>query len=142
MAKPKFKINFFDILAIALVTLGVLIGLASFRNKPYLGSSTVSVEIKISNSDTIAAILPKVETSKIVYFSGTKYPVRQKSYRAIQDSSGKVIDLYITLQGLGDISSKGSIFNGQRIYINEKAEIRADYQVQGYIVSFGNVINK
>jgi hypothetical protein len=108
----------------------------AFNNRSFLGSKNLLVELKISNTDTINSILPKVETSSTVYYGGSKYPVTQDSYRIIKDEDGDNLYLYITLRGLGDISSGNSIFNGQRVYLNQKTEIRSDYQVQGYVADF------
>lgn len=141
MVKPKFKINVFDFFAIIAVILVIVIGLISLYNKPSLGGNTVFVTIKITDADKIEAALPFIKSNTTVFFSGTKYPVKQASYRIEKSAAGKTQALYVNLQGPGEIETGNSIFNGQRVYINEKAEIRADYQVQGYIVDFGNVIN-
>lgn len=136
MVKQKFKINLFDILAIIVLVSIICIGVLSYFNKPFLGEKDMLVEIKISNSDTINAILPKVVTSKTVYFSGTKYTVKQASYRIENSVNGQAQYLYITVEGLGTIFDDNPIFNGQRIYVNQKVEIRSDYQAQGYVVDF------
>ena len=136
MAKQKFKINLFDIFAVIVLVSIICIGALSYFNKPFLGEKDMLVEIKISNTETINAILPKVVTSKTVYFSGTKYTVKQASYRIENGVNGQAQYLYVTVEGLGTIFDDGSIFNGQRIYVNQKVEIRSDYQAQGYVVDF------
>ena len=136
MVKRKFNINLFDIFAVIALVIVIFIGALAYFNKPFLGAKNMLVEVKISNTETIEAILPKVATSKTVYFSGTKYTVNQKSYRIENDASDKPQYLYITLEGLGKVSDDDSIFNGQRIYVNQKVEIRSDYQAQGYITDF------
>lgn len=136
MAKRKLKINPFDLIIVIFIIVLALIFGVSINNKPNLGSKVVDVEVKISNEDTINSILPKVKTSQVVYYSGTKYPVKQISYRIENNSSGQVKNLFIKLQGMGEIIDGQSIFNGQRIYLNQKVEIHSDYQVQGYVVNY------
>lgn len=136
MAKLKFNINIFDIFVVLLIVLIGFVGILSCDSEPFLGDKSLLVEIKISNEATIEAILPKIKLTDTVYYSGTKYPIKQVSYHVEQDFNGKVQNLYLTVQGLGDIDEGNSIFNGQRIYLNQKVEIRGDYQVQGYVVDF------
>lgn len=136
MAKLKFRINIFDILAIIAVIILACIGIAAWNNKPFLGSRTVLVEVKISNEATIQMILPKVKLASEVFYSGTKYPVKQVSYRTENDKNGQVQYLFVVLSGKGDITSDKSTFNGQRIYVNQKVEIHADYQAQGYVADY------
>ena len=136
MAKQKLRINLFDAFVLFVIVAAAGLFIFSFSNKPNLGDKNVSIELKISNSDTINAILPKVITSKTVYFSGTKYPVTQTSYRVENDASGRAQYLYVTIEGKGVISEGDSTFNGQRIYVNQKVEIHADYQAQGYVMDY------
>jgi hypothetical protein len=136
MVRRKFNLNIFDLFVVAAILAVLSIVLFSYSNRPYLGSRTVQVELKVSGAETIQAILPGVETTDEIYYSGTKYPVKQVSYRAEADYSGQINNLYIIIQGPGDITSEKSIFNGQRIYLNQKAEIHSGYQAQGYVVDF------
>lgn len=132
MAKRKYKINFFDIAAVIALAIVALTVAFSYTNRPSLGSRSVLVEIKISDATMIEAAIPKLKTSGEVYFSGTKYPVRLDSYQTKGGSS----DLYLTIVGPGDIYEGNSIFNGQRITTHQKVELRADYQVQGFVTDF------
>lgn len=136
MVKLKFKINLFDLLAVVSIIIVILMVGLGIYNKPYLGSKTLAIDIRVSSATAIATILPKVKTGNSVFYNGTKYPVQQVSYRTEQDTSGKIINLYITLKGPGDINDGKSIFNGQRIYLNQKAEVIADYSVLGYVTDF------
>ncbi|MEI7689434.1 MAG: hypothetical protein WCI79_00510 [Candidatus Saccharibacteria bacterium] len=137
MAKRKFKINLFDVLAIvAVVAIGLMVIFAN-SNKPSLGAMTVQVEVKVSDKPAIDNILPSLQmTEEGVYYNGTKYPIRQTGYRVENDPTGAIKYLYITLEGPGEIAGGNSIFNGQRIYVNQKAEIHADYRVKGYVSDF------
>lgn len=136
MDKLKFRVNIIDVIAVLAIVLFAMVIALSWNNKPYLGSKNVSVEVMVTARNTINAVLPKMESAETVFYSGSKYPVKQVSYRTENDVYGQIKYLYITVEGLGDISSGKSIFNGQRIYINQKVELRGDYQVQGYVTDY------
>lgn len=136
MGKTKFRINIFDAIAVLAILMLVLTMALSWSNKPYLGSRKVAVEIMVTARNTIKAVLPNMKSAETVFYSGSKYPVKQISYRTENDDYGKIKYLYITVEGLGNINSGKSIFNGQRIYINQKVELRGDYQVQGYVTDY------
>lgn len=136
MVKRRFRVNIFDILIVMAVIAVALIGVASWNNKPFLGDKTVLIEVRFSDPVLINSALPKIMIAKEVFYSGTKYPVQQVSYRTENESNGQMKYLFVTLRGLGNISGNDSIFNGQRTYINQKVEIHADYQLQGYIADY------
>lgn len=136
MAKQKFSINLFDILVAIAVIAIALIGVLAWNSKPFLGNKNVLVEVRFSDPVLINSALPKVMTAKEVFYSGTKYSVQQISYRTENDASGQTKYLFVTLRGLGDISDNDSIFNGQKTFVNQKVEIHADYQLQGYVVDY------
>ena len=137
MAKQKYRINLFDLLVIFLVIITALIGFIAYNNKPSLGERTLIVDVRISNIETIEAILPTIKTASEVYYSSSKYPVKQLSYDVEKDVSGQIKYLNIKIEGPGLISDGKSIFNGQRIFTNQKVELRADYFAQGYVTGFG-----
>lgn len=136
MVKRRFRVNIFDILIVVAVIAVVLIGVVSWNNKPFLGDKNVLVEVRFSDPGLINSALPKIMTAKEVFYSGTKYPVQQVSYRIENDVNGQIKYIFVTLRGLGSIIDGNSIFNGQRTYINQKVEIHADYQLQGYVVDY------
>lgn len=136
MAKLKFKVNLFDGFIVVVLLLSCLIVAFALNNKPYLGEKTVLVKVEISDKDMIKRVLPELASAGNVYFSGTKYPVKQASYETKVGNDGAVEKLYVNLSGLGQIKEGDSIFNGQRIYLNEKVEIRDDYFIQGYVVDY------
>ena len=136
MAKQKSSINLFDLLVIVAIICIGLICIFSYNNKPFLGEKDVVVEVIVSDPATIQAVLPSVKLASVVYFSSTKYPVEQISYRTESDTNGQIENLYITLIGPGTINVGRSIFNGQRIFANQKVEIRADYYAKGYVTGF------
>jgi hypothetical protein len=136
MAKRRFKVNWFDGFVIVVLLLACLIAVFALNNKPYLGEKTMLVKVKIDNEQTVKTIMPKVVEAGEVYFSGTKYPVKQASYETHVNTSGAIDEVYVTLSGLGQIKENDSIFNGQRIYVNKKVEIRNDYFAQGYVVDY------
>lgn len=136
MAKQKFNINIFDYLVmLAIIAIGLIV-LFAYNNKPNLGERVVQVEIIITDPITIRTILPTIKLAKEVFYSSTKYPVEQVSYKTELDTSGAIDHLDVTLQGPGTINEGDSIFNGQRVYANQKVEIRSDYFAQGYVTSF------
>lgn len=136
MAKQKFSFNVFDLIFILIITVILGIIIFSYNNKPNLGTDTVIVEMKISDIENIDAILPKVGASRTVFYSGTKYPVEQVAYRIGKNKAGEVDSLYITLKGPGNVIEGSSVFNGQRVYMNQKVEIHADYQAQGRVINY------
>lgn len=136
MAKRKFKINWFDGFILVVVLLACLIVAFAWNNKPYLGEKNMLVKVKIDNEQVVKTIMPKVVEAGEVYFSGTKYPVKQASYETHVNTSGTIDEVYVTLSGLGQIKEDDSTFNGQRIYLNKKVEIRNDYFAQGYVVDY------
>jgi hypothetical protein len=100
MAKRKIKINILDIVFVACVFAFVAIFIISYNQKPYLGSRNMSVVIKTtSDSLNIEDMLPSVRSSDEIFYSGSKYPVKQSTY----DISGSPESLYIVVEGLGDI---------------------------------------
>ena len=136
MVKRKLKINWFDGFIAAVILLTCLIVVFALNGKPYLGEKTVLVKVEISDKDMIKRVLPELASAGDVYFSGTKYPVKQVSYETKVGEDGTIEKLYVNLSGLGQIKEGDSIFNGQRIYLNEKVEIRDDYFIQGYVVDY------
>lgn len=136
MAILKNKVNIFDIFIAIVLVLAAVFLIFSYNNKPYLGSKNVSIEVRVSDGFTIESINKKLKDNVQVFFSGTKYPVIQDSHRFEYDNLGGIKYIFIKLKGLGDINDGKSIFNGQRIYINQKVEIHGDYWAQGYIVDY------
>ena len=135
MVKQKTKLNLFDIVIAVIVIAFIIIVAASYNNQHNLGDNTVFVEVKISDQETIENVTDKLEVSDEVYFSGTKYPVEIVNL-TLEQGRGESVILYITLMGPGEVIEGKSIFNGQRIYLNQKVEIRADYFIQGLITNY------
>lgn len=136
MFKRKNKVNIFDIFVVTVLVLAISFFVVAFNNKPYLGSKNVAVEVRVSDAFTIESISNKLKNQATVFFSGTKYPVAQSAYRFEYDANNQIKYIFIKLEGLGDIAENNSIFNGQRIYINQKVEIHGDYWAQGYISDY------
>lgn len=138
MAKNKVKLNVIDILVIVSV---ILLGLAVYlgrNNTPYLGTRTVVAEVEIMDVNIINRILStvKAENGKTIFYNSSKYPVKQESFNIVRDESGSIEKMTIDLSAPGDVVRDRSIFNGQRIYVNQKVEIRGDYYVQAYISGY------
>lgn len=136
MVKQKFNVNIFDVLIFAAVAFLCLIFAFSLNNNPNLGKDRVVVEVKVTDRNSIENVIDKIAGTKKVFYSGTKYMVDQLSYVVEKDASNSPVSLTIKLQGPGDIQENKSIFNGQRVYVNQKVEIRSDYFVQGYVVDY------
>jgi len=132
----KRKLNLFDGFVILAVALLIGIGLVAMSNKPYLGDKNVLVEVRFSDTAAISASLAAVKDEKTVFYSGTKYSVNQVSYRTELDAEGQIKYLYVTVEGLGKIKDNDSIFEGQRIFDNQKVELRGDYQLQGVVTDY------
>jgi hypothetical protein len=132
MVKQEFRFNVFDIVALVVAILLIVLVIVGWNNKPYLGSKKMLVTVQVTDRQTIDNVKGVVidYNGKTVFYSGTKYAVTQSSFQLMSDR------LLIVLEGLGDISDNSSIFNGQRVYINQKVEIRSDYFVQGYVTDF------
>jgi len=136
MVKLKFRINLFDAAIIVAIVLAVLIAVFALYSKPNLGGRTILVDIGIIQDGVVSLIAPHVKSDKDIFYSGTKYPVLQDSYQLSKNPINQSDDLTVTVRGPGNIAEGNSIFNGQRIYINQKVELRGDYQVQGYVTGF------
>ena len=131
MAKQKFKINLFDLFAIFIVVAFCVIFCVAHKNQTYLGSRNVLVEVHVTdNNIMVKSALPMIKKDPAVYYGGTQYTVKTISYNGTDD------DFYITVEGLGDIKTGESTFEGQRIYVNQKTELRGDYSLQGYVTKF------
>lgn len=132
MAKRKFKINIFDVFVVFVLILFGLIFLLSNNNKLDLGNKKVLVDVVINDQSTIENIKNYVKNGGQVFYNSTKYPVTMKSY--LMQYSPNSVTMHLTLEGYGDISDNNMIFNGQRIFANQKVEIRSDFFAQGRVV--------
>lgn len=136
MVKQKSnKVNLFDIFVILFVSLLCLIVAIAYQNKPYLGSKNTIVTVEVTDDETISRVEKELQSTAELFYSGTKYPVKQISYQITNNESNDKT-LRINLSGLGEIKEGDSIFNGQRIFLNQKVELRSDYFVQGYVVDY------
>jgi hypothetical protein len=135
MAQQKFKINLFDAIVGLAIVLIVAVLAFSYDNQVDLGSKPMLIVVQISDDEVISRIMPKLDFTSEVFYSGSKYPITQRGYWLVNDETGGQ-DLNITLSGMGEIKEGNSIFNGQRIFINQKVELRSDYFAQGYIIDY------
>lgn len=135
MAKQKLKINLFDVIFGLAILLVVLIAGFAYDNRINLGKKSMLIVVQIPDDAVIDRIMPELDFTKEVYYSGSKYPITQMGYWLVNDATGGQ-DLNISLSGMGEIKDGDSIFNGQRIFINQKVELRSDYFAQGYVIEF------
>ena len=138
MARRKLRINLFDLMFVAILVLAVITVAIGWGNKRSMGSRQMIVTVEISDQQAIDNILPVVERSDNhqVFYAGSNNMVLQKSHVVLYNAVGDIDRLDVTLRGLGDIDENASIFNGQRIYANQKTEIRSDYYMQGFVADF------
>lgn len=132
MVKRKFKINVFDGFVVAVIALACLICVIAVNNRPNLGSKNVLVEVVVSDPETIKNVSDKIPNTKTVFWSSTKYPVQQ--INKVMQYSPNETTMHLTFKGPGEIVENNSIFNGQRVFLNQKVEIRSDYFLQGRVV--------
>ena len=136
MARLKFKINLFDVAIIVVIVLAIVVTVFALYSKPNLGGKTMLVDISVTQDSVVALVAPQVKSAKEIFYSGTRYPILQDSVKLTKSPVDQSDDLTITVRGLGNITDNNSIFNGQRVYVNQKVELRGDYQVQGYVTGF------
>lgn len=133
----KSKTNWFDCLVAGAIVLMAIIVLLSKGQQPYLGDQRILVKIvsdKYPENERALTVMKKMP--KEVFYNGSKFPVQQIDYQVLEKDSKKT-RLIISLLGPGDIRQPNrEIFNGQRILINQKAEVRADYFIQGRVYSY------
>lgn len=135
MVKSKLKINLFDLIVSVLLLLVVFVVVFAYKNEPNLGSRPLLVVVQVKDDEAIERVMSELDYTDEVYFNSSKYPINQKGYWLVDDEDGGK-DLLITLAGMGDIKESDSIFNGQRVFINQKIELRSDYFIQGYVVEY------
>lgn len=140
MAQPKLnKLNIIDLATVTVVILAVAIGGLLYLEKPKALGSSLSVTVHVGDPVVSAAIFDQAVVDKFVYLNSTNYSLRVVSVEKTIDALGKWDGLDIKLRGSGYIDPHGYyILNGQRILINQKAEIHGNYFAQGAITKIEN----
>jgi hypothetical protein len=126
MGKIK-KLNLVDALALGLVLmLGVLIVVIVGQPERDLGE-TAQLTVRVENATE--ALFTEANKKGVVYLNGVDTPAE------VIDTAKDGEALIITIQGEGT-SDEGYIFNGQKILINQKAEVHGSFWAQGTITGF------
>ncbi len=137
MAKLKFNVNIFDVFVVIVLFLIATVIVIGWNNKTYLGSHKVQVDISIPNFDTATTVLPSIKNNndQKMFFSGSSDQVTQRNV-LVDSNEGKIKSIVITVEGMGDIGTDESIFNGQKIYIDQKVDLRGNYYTPGYVIGY------
>lgn len=128
MKKKKYsKINPIDVFV--LLTLFLFAGLfyLSLTQGKKVEGKDVELTVSVKSSDQSKLIGVAVREQEEVYLNSINRPV--KTVR-VEERKGA---LDITVLGKGEVESDKYIFNGQRVLIGQKAEIRGKYFAKGYI---------
>ena len=127
------RLNIIDMSVVAVVILFVMIFGVYYLNKPKAETKKLNVMVEIVDPAQVDVIATEAAKDTTVYLNSINIPVSVLSVT----KGNNVLD--ILLQGLGETDANGSfVFNGQRILIGQKAEIHANYFVQGKITAVEN----
>jgi uncharacterized protein YuzE len=119
------RVNYFDLALLLLLLVISSLFLYSFLSpKEQVGSGRVTIVFKTPKENISSA----AKADKGVYFNGVNKEV--SVIDVVEDGE----NLLIKLSANGKIIGEDAIFNGQKIYINQKAEIHDSYFTQGRIV--------
>jgi flagellar basal body-associated protein FliL len=130
-AKMK-KFNIIDLFIIGFIALLSVLLLFMVFSKPKEYQKNVLVTVKIEAAQGANEILPVAENSKEVYFNSAKEPVEEVSLDK-EIANGQLVAVNIRLRAKGELDSNRYIFNGQRLSVNQKAEIHGKYFAQGKV---------
>lgn len=135
----KIKLNIIDLAVITVVLLFAATFVASQVYKPKQLSTKLKVTVRVYNKEISDAIYDQAEKDKVAYLNGVNKPVNILEVKRVSDGNACTNYLDIVLNGPGKIDSDGSYeFNGQRLLINQKAEIHGNYFVSGAILKIEN----
>lgn len=122
----KNKVNLFDLLVlIILISFSALL-FFSFLKKEKTYSQKVEVVFEASGNDQV---FEEAKKQQEVFFNSVNKSVLVKSVERANEN------IKITLEAPGEKKGDAFIFNGQRILLNQKAEIHSTYFLQGKITS-------
>lgn len=130
MAKPKLKINLFDLLVIIAILIISVVSVFSWNNEPYLGSRNMIVTVKIIDENTIENIVSKLDENQRICIDSNRYCATQNGFEFVDDY------LLVKISGIGDINGDRSIFLGKKIYANQEVKLRGNYTADGFVVDY------
>jgi len=133
------NLNIIDVAVIIVVFLVVVMGGAYYLNKPHGVNTYLKVTFHVGDPVISAAIHDQAVIDKTVYLNSIDAPVDVVSVNKVTNAIGNLEALDIVLEGPGYTDEKGNyVFNGQRVLINQKAEIHGNYFVSGAITKVEN----
>ncbi|GEM_PF-1033924 len=128
------RINFIDVVTIVVVVLLLSVGAAYYFHKPAPVNTKLDVTVHVGDSVIAKTLITQAQIDKSVFLNSVNVPVNVVGVKAVNDSAGQLIALDIILEGPGYIDGHSNyVFNGQRVLINQKAEITGNYSVIGAI---------
>jgi hypothetical protein len=133
------KTNIIDIATLVVVILFLSMGAIYYFHKPAPINTKLDVTVHVGDSIISKAILVQAEADKTGFLDSINTSLAVKGVKENLDTVGQLNSLDITLEGPGYIDKNNNyIFDGQRILINQKAEIHANYFAQGAITKIAN----
>jgi hypothetical protein len=134
MAQLKWnKLNIIDLAVATVVLLLLGIGAMYYTKVPVSDSTNLQVEVEVSDPIQVEVVYEQATKDKTVFLNSNRDEVSVVEI----NRAGEL--LTITLVGPGHIDSNGdAVFIGQRIFIGQKAEIRASYFAKAKVTKIEN----
>lgn len=133
------KANIIDVTVLVVIALVLAIGAIYYTYKPAPVNTKLIVTVHVGDPIISRAILTQARTDKKVFLNSVDKSLDVRAVNEATDTAGQLVALDIVLQGPGYVDKNGSyIFNGQRILINQKAEIHGNYFAAGAITKVEN----
>jgi len=133
------RINFIDVVTLVFIVLLLSVGAAYYFHKPAPINTKIDVIVHIGDPVISKAILVQAETDKTVFWDSINTSLTVKGVKENFDAAGQLNSLDITLEGPGYIDKNNNyILEGQRVLINQKAEIHSNYFASGAIIKIEN----
>lgn len=121
----KSRYNFFDILVFLILLFLVVSIIVLNKNSKTTYSKKVDMVI---SADVNGLSEANIQKDKSVFVNSVNLPVE------LVGTQKRGNEVLIELRAPGEINGSQYIFNGQRVLINQKAEIHSSYFLQGKIV--------
>jgi hypothetical protein len=131
----KDKLTLVDYLLVLIFALFLLILSGFLLDTNHIKGSNSKVTILINNASQARVIFPEVKKGEVVYLNSVNNPLKIVDFKEQKDLEGKLISLTITLKGKGYVDEGRYIFNGQKVSIGQKAEIRGNFFTSGAVES-------
>jgi len=126
------KINLFDLITVLIIIVFVFVIVTGIVKKNSINNNNKILHVTVRVLDDTGIVYNAAKNSNHAYLNS----INSSSYIVVVKRDSKEQSpnyTYITLQGLGVIKGNVYIFNGTRILINQKAEIRGSFIAQGVI---------